>query len=349
MTNQIVTPHGALTAPVFLPDATRGIVRAVDSNDLVGCGVQGLVMSTFHLMQRPGTSTIKALGGLHRMTAWERPIITDSGGFQVYSLIRENPKYGTLTERGITFNAENGRKINLTPEKSIQLQLAYGSDIAVCLDDCTHPDDDMAIQEQSVARTIAWAKRCRSEFDKLCDGRHLEAGARPLLFAVVQGGADCGLRKRCADALLEIGFDGYGFGGWPVDEKGALLHEMVAFVRESIPRNFPMHALGVGHPNNVTAAVRMGYEIFDSALPTRDARHGRLYAVTDRGFKFVYPDDKKHIKTNLPVDASCDCACCRNYTLAWLHHLYQLKDAAYARLATIHNLRFMMRLIERLG
>src|ERR1051326_5144538 len=161
-------PHGEVCLPAFLPDATLGVVRGVDSADLENCGIEALVMNGFHLMQRPGSSTVQALGGLHQMAGWQRPIVTDSGGFQAYSLIRQNPKYGSLNDKGITFQPDGAaRKFFFSPEKTIQLQLSYGSDVVICLDDCTHVDDAQAEQELSVRRTIAWAKRCKQEFERL--------------------------------------------------------------------------------------------------------------------------------------------------------------------------------------
>src|SRR6266704_3871035 len=152
-------PHGRIHIPVFMPDATLGVVRSVDTTDLIGCEIQAVVMNTFHLMQHPGSSTIKALGRLHKMSAWQRPIITDSGGFQAYSLIRQNARYGSLTDRGITFQPDgSARKFHLTPEKSIQLQLSYDADVVICLDDCTHVDDALAVQQESVNRTLQWAR-----------------------------------------------------------------------------------------------------------------------------------------------------------------------------------------------
>jgi queuine tRNA-ribosyltransferase len=356
----LALPHGPLPLPAFLPDATRGVVRSVDSADLRACGVEALVMNTYHLMQRPGSSTIRALGGLHRMSDWQGPIVTDSGGFQVYSLIRQNPKYGRLTDRGAVFTPDgSGRKFNLTPEKSIQLQLSYGADILICLDDCTHADDPPEEQRQSVKRTVDWARRSKKEFERLLDQKRLAADQRPLLFAVIQGGGDPDLRRACADALLEIGFDGYGYGGWPLDSAGSLLADMLALTRDLVPSEYPVHALGVGHPANVVACARMGYQLFDSAMPTRDARNGRLYVFTSDDpralsdsqsgwFEYVYAGDDKHIKSDAPVSPWCDCACCAHYSLGYLHHLFKIDDALFLRLATIHNLRFMMRLMERL-
>ncbi|GAB4415434.1 MAG: tRNA guanosine(34) transglycosylase Tgt [Anaerolineae bacterium] len=356
----LALPHGELPLPAFLPDATRGVVRAVDSADLEGVGVMALVMNTYHLMQRPGSSTIKALGGLHRMAAWSRPIMTDSGGFQVYSLIRQNPKYGRLSDKGAVFTPDGGgRKITLTPEKSIQLQMSYGADILVCLDDCTHADDPLDEQRRSVRRTVAWARRAKAEYLRLIEQKKLDESQRPLLFAVIQGGGSPELRRECADELLAIGFDGYGYGGWPLDADGHLLTDMLALTRELVPPQFPVHALGVGHPANVMACARLGYALFDSAMPTRDARNGRLYVFSEEGagagesggswFSYVYVGDDRHIKAADPISPRCDCATCRRYALGYLHHLYKLNDALYPRLATIHNLRFMTRLMEWLG
>ena len=353
-------PHGELALPAFLPDATRGVVRAVDSADLEGAGVTALVMNTYHLMQRPGSTTIKALGGLHRMSGWTRPIMTDSGGFQVYSLIRQNPKYGRLSDKGAVFTPDGGgRKINLTPEKSIQLQMSYGADILICLDDCTHADDPLEEQRRSVRRTVAWARRAKAEYARLIEQKKLAEAQRPLLFAVIQGGGSAELRRECADELLAIGFDGYGYGGWPLDAEGNLLTDMLALTRELVPPQFPVHALGVGHPASVVACTRLGYAMFDSAMPTRDARNGRLYAFKDEQpgaldeggswFSYVYASDNRHIKAAEPVSPHCDCAACRRYALGYLHHLYKINDALYPRLATIHNLRFMTRLMHLLG
>jgi queuine tRNA-ribosyltransferase len=353
-------PHGRLELPVYLPDATYGMVRAVDAADLENCQVQALVMNTFHLMQKPGSSTIQALGGLHDMSGWQRPIVTDSGGFQAYSLIRQNPKFGRLDEHGLTFQPEGSdRKFQLTPEKSVQLQLSYGADIVVCLDDCTHVDASRAEQERSVERTVAWAGRCKREFDHLVEQKRLKAEKRPRLFGVIQGGAELDLRRQCAEALVPLGFDGFGYGGWPLDGGGNLLTDVVAYTRQLVPPHLPMHALGVGHPQNVQACYDLGYGLFDSAMPTRDARHGRLYSfkrtvdspqagLDGNWLSYVYINDERHIKADQPLSAGCDCLTCRRYSAGYLHHLFKMGDHLYFRLATIHNLRFMTELTERL-
>ena len=353
--HSLALPRGTLALPVFLPDATFGVVRAVDAADLEGCGVAGLVMNTFHLMQRPGSTTIQALGGLHRMSGWKHPIVTDSGGFQAYSLIHQNPKQGYINDNELVFKPEGTRRtVRLTPEKSVQLQLSYGADVVICLDDCTHAAAPRAEQEASVRRTIAWAKRSRAEFDRLIEQKRLAPEERPRVFAVIQGGGETDLRQACAEALLGIGFDGYGFGGWPLDAGGNLLTDILAFTRSQVPAEYPFHALGVGHPENVLACARLGYNLFDSAMPTRDARHGRLYAYTaaaglsGKWFRYVYIDDERHKRADPPVSPGCDCPTCARYSLGYLHHLFRLNDSLFPRLATMHNLRFMTQLTERI-
>ncbi len=351
---ELHTANGSIQLPAFVPDGTRGVVKTLDAADLKSVHIQSVQMNVYHLMQSPGTTTIQALGGLHKMSGWDRPISTDSGGFQVYSLIRQNAKYGSLTDQGAIFRIE-GRKFKLTPEKSIQLQHAYGANMLFCLDDCTHVSDTPEEQRKSVTRTIAWAKRCRKEFERL----QSEKNAKPAkLLAVVQGGDDPALRRECAEALLEIGFEGFGYGGWPLDDKGHLVSEMLQLTRDLVPDDLPLHALGVGHPANVAEAARMGYTLFDSVMPTRDARNGRLYTfkVDPREaelhgrdwFKYTYLIDKKHLKVSTPISDYCDCPVCSTYSLGYVHHLFKLKDPLAPRFATLHNLRFMTQLMENL-
>ena len=347
-----------LKFPAFLPDATFGYVRAVDSRDLERINIQAVVMNTFHLMQKPGSSTIQAFKGLHNYANWPGLIITDSGGFQAYSLIHQSKKFGTLSDKGIIFKPEGKtRKFILSPEKSIQLQISYDSDVVICLDDCTHVDASQEEQELSVTRTLEWAKRCKAEYNHQIEQRQLNEEDRPLILGVIQGGGYPDLRKKCAEGLLEIGFDGFGYGGWPLNSQGNLLTEMVALTRELVPKNCLMHALGIGHPFNLVKTYRLGYNIFDCALPTRDARHGRLMRYTvppgnplsgKDWMEYVYIQDKKYIKRNEPISDSCDCPVCKNYSIGYLHHLFKTRDWGYFRLATLHNLRFMTQLTERL-
>lgn len=356
MNTSITIAGKKITLPAFVPDGTFGVVRSVDAADLEACGVQAVMMNSFHLMQKPGSSTIRAAGGLHHFSGWQGPIFTDSGGFQAFSLMRENSKFGQVTDDGISFIPQGSpRKFLLTPEKCIRLQMSYRSDLLFCLDDCTHVDEAQSDQQTAVQRTIAWARRCKKEYLKILEQRQDESGQRPLLFGVVQGGASRPLRQQCAQALLEIGFHGYGYGGWPLDAAGELVEEMVAYVRQLIPIQFPLHALGIGKPDNVARSHTLGYQLFDSAMPTRDARHGRLYRFSaapatqgKRWWEYVYIQDQCHIKDNQPIDEQCDCPTCRSVSLAYLHHLFKIGDVLFQRLATLHNLRFMTRLCEKL-
>jgi queuine tRNA-ribosyltransferase len=358
-TAQLPLRTKTLHLPAFLPDATSGYVRAVDSQDLLQVKIQALVMNTFHLMQKPGSSTIQAFDGLHQFAGWPGVIITDSGGFQAYSLIHQSDRFGTISERGILFRPEGQkRRFLLSPEKSIQLQVSYDSDILICLDDCTHVDAPREEQETSVSRTLDWAQRCKEEYGHQIDQRQLDTAERPLIFGVIQGGGYPDLRRKCAEGLLEIGFDGFGYGGWPLDAQNNLLIDMIALTRELIPREFPMHALGIGHPVNLKKTYELGYGIFDCALPTRDARHGRLMRYTrpldqalgdgENWFEYVYIQDKKFIKDSRPISEFCDCPLCTHYSLGYLHHLFKTGDWLYHRLATLHNLRFMTQLTGRL-
>ena len=345
-------------SPIFLPDATYGVVKSVDSHDLRTCGIEAVVMNTFHLMTKPGSTIIKSLGGLHQMTNWDEMIITDSGGFQAYSLIHSYPKTGSISDHGLVVHLSgNNKRILLTPEKSIQLQMNYGSDIIYCLDDCTHPDAPFDEQEQAVKRTIKWAIKCKKEYERIISEKKIDHINRPRIFAVIQGGRSFELRKLCSDRLQEIGFDGYGYGGWPIDSKGKLLSELLNFVKKSIQQTLPLHALGIGHPENLVKANILGWHLFDSALPTRDARRGRLYAIRQfqltrnslekmDWFDFVYILDEKHIKSKTSIYPGCECYTCQQYSTGYLHHLCKIDDPLYFRLATIHNLSYMNTVCE---
>ena len=358
MTQRLELRGHTIPLPAFLPDATFGYVRTLTAQDLHAVGVQAVMMNAFHLMQKPGSSVVSALGGLHRMSGWDGVIMTDSGGFQAYSLIWQNSRYGSIGDNGIIFHPEGSdRRILLTPEKSIQLQMSYGADILICLDDCTHASASYQEQKAAVERTVSWAARAKREFKRQVETRQMDEANLPLLFAVIQGGAEQDLRQACAEALLEIGFDGFGFGGWPLDENSQLLTDILQFTRSVVPEAFQIHALGIGHPQSVATSFRLGYQMFDCAMPTRDARHGRLYAWSDEAarpsiqpgwFHYVYLDSEAHMRSKGPISARCTCPCCSELSLGYLHHLYRMQDPAAQRLATQHNLRFMTQLMEDL-
>ena len=351
----IETPHGGLKFPVFLPDATRGVIRTLDTRDLSECGIEALMVNALHLQNHPGVTVISSLGGIHSFMDWKGPVASDSGGFQIFSLMHRGSSEGAVSQHGFSFSLGNEkRRRKLTPETSIHRQLRLGSDILFCLDHCTHPDSDNTVQRESVNNTVRWAKMCKEAFEKIV--KNLDGG-RPLLFAVVQGGESRELRRECAERLFEIGFDGYGYGGWPVDAEGRLLPS-VEYTAQLIPSGVPKHALGIGKPETLVEAFRIGYEMFDCVIPTRDARHRRLYVFPQdpltvdlsvpKFYVNVYMEDEKHARGGRPVSETCDCACCSHYTRAYLHHLFKIGDPLASRLATIHNLRFYVRLIERL-
>ncbi len=358
----VETAHGPLHLPAYFPDATRAVVRTVDSRDLESCGVQGLVVNVFHLSTKPGARLIKHAGGVHSFMGWQRPIASDSGGFQLMSMIRQNPRYGTISRRGIHFVDVDGKraKVLFTPERSIRQQFDLGADLMICLDDCPSPESPLEEVAASVDRTIHWAERCKAEFDRLLATRAKDEGKRPLLFGVVQGGYDKAQRARCMEGLLPLDLDGFGYGGWPLTPEGNLAREILAYTAQHIPQHLPRFALGVGKPEHIVSCLRMGWRIFDCVLPTRDARHGRLYTFTASNladvevqspsfYRFVYVRDEKHKRDRGPVSPMCDCHCCQNYSLAYLHHLFDVGDPLGLRLATMHNLRFYTMLLERVA
>ena len=355
--NSLETAHGILHYPCFLPDATRGVVRSVGSGDMASIGVSGLMVNALHLSRRPGTSVLARSGGVHGFMGWDRPISSDSGGYQIHSLISEDAKLGSVSDKGFVYRfSRSEEKRIVTPEKSIKYQFEIGSDIMFCLDVCTHPDDGDEAQLLGCKRTVEWAKRCKIEFASRVS-RLAEGTARPLLFAVVQGGASSELRSMCAHELMNIGFDGYGFGGWPIDEDGGLV-DAVGEVAGLLPNGTPKFALGIGKPESLVSAYLAGYGMLDCSIPTRDARRKRIFVFSDRPkrisfddstfYHYIYLQDKKHLADAGPLDETCDCPCCRRFSKAYLYHLFKLEDPLAYRLATIHNLRFMVRLTDEL-
>lgn len=351
MIEKLMTNAGEIRLPAFFPDATYGAVRAGSFEDVYTSGLLGLEMNSYHLMSKPGAKLIKSLGGLHGFTGYKGAILTDSGGFQLYSLIRENPAYGEIRDNEIIFRPDMGsEKLIFTPEKCIQAQFQYGSDIIMALDMCTSPDDPYEVQKRSVELTVRWGARCRAEYDKLSRGKQ----AAPLIFGIVQGGQFEDLRRKCGEELEKIGFDGYGFGGWPIDAQGQLREDILKMAADAMPDNKIKYAMGLGKPEEIVACVRMGYQLFDCVIPTREARHQRLYVfqpgtgLNEKFYKHMYIMDDRYCRDSRSVDDNCDCVLCRNHSRAYLHHLFKMNDPAAMRLATAHNLRFYGRLMERL-
>ena len=358
--------------PVYLPDATLGVLRNLSPQDLKRVGLEGLMVNTYHLINRPGEKVLNQAGGLKKLMNWDGFLASDSGGFQIFSLIQKNPNMGKITDDGVVLYAgpKKQRKTLFTPEDSIRTQFAIGSDIMIALDDFSPPDADEKRLEESVKRTLKWAKRAKTEFNKQIQEHNIPDEKQPKLLAPIQGHNNAKWRKYCADALLEIGFDLYGLGGWPFQDNGDFDYQMCEINAKLTPEKFPRFALGIGSPENIVRLFFMGYQIFDCVLPTRDARHQRLYVFKtdpknlnreilkklseekklDQVFDYLYIGKGKHQTDFSPISPHCDCPTCteEGITKAYLHHLFKVKDGSAFRLATLHNLRHYTQLIEAL-
>ena len=336
--------------PMFFPDATYGHVVALDNKELSKTGIKGVVVNTYHFL-KTGLIDKAKLVGIHKHMGIPSHFvaISDSGGFQVMSLIHKSSAFGRIEENKVVFFHE-GKEIELTPEKCIQLQIKLGSDIVMCLDECTKPDMTLKEQEKSVDRTVRWAERCKKEFVKLTKG--MKENERPLLFGIVQGGESKKLRKKCAEALIKIGFDGYSFGGWPV-KKGILLKEILKYTADLLPEDKPKYAMGVGKPEDLVVCTKLGYDMFDCVIPTRDARHKRLYVFKSKPLKgkiFVKELNikSKMIKDKKSVSKYCDCELCKKYTKSELYKMFRDRDDNARRLSTVHNLTVYSKVMELL-
>lgn len=348
--------------PIYFPDATRAVVKSLSPLDVQKCGIKGLVINTYHLQFEPGKELLKEIGGVGKFMNWSGFLASDSGGFQLYSLINKDSSFGKINDKSIIFYKDSlGQKgkFEFTPEKSIQVQFALGADIMICLDDFTPEFSSRKKAELSVERTIKWARRCKTEFEQQVESKKLKSGFKPLLFAPVQGGEYKDLRKKCAEELERIGFDGYGLGGWPFKKDGGLDLDICKYVAEVTPDHKPRFALGIGKPDDIVNCGKFGYDIFDCVLPTRDARHGRLYVWRNNPkdidlfaktlfYDYLYVKRGRYSTEFKSIDKYCDCELCQNYSRAYLHHLFKIGDTSAGRLASIHNLRFYARLIELL-
>ena len=331
---------------IFMPDATYGAVRFVTTDQLKETGTKAIVTNTLHLMIGMGQENLKKLGGIKKLMNWNGIVLTDSGGFQVYSLIHSNRWKGNISKDGASFKSPiNGDLYTLTPESSIDMQMAVNSDILVTLDDCTDTGIDRKDAEISVNRTVEWAKRCKDYFEKQYGGTK---NTGKLLSCVVQGSNYLDLRKRCAKELTEIGFDGYNFGGFVVDaDKNLVLDEMVA-VYENTPKGKFKYAMGVGKPKDIRIAAKIGYTVFDTVLVTRNARHGTLYS-SDLEDEVLKITKSEYALDNRSIDSKCNCYTCRNFSRAYVHHMLRAKEAVGMTLATIHNLSYYQNLIDEIN
>lgn len=351
----IRTKNGVVVTPFFMPDATRGFVRSLSEDDLKKINMGPMVVNTYHLYLQPGIKTIKKAGGIHKFMKWDIPLLSDSGGYQVFSLIHKNPKMGKINDKGVIFRSPlDGSKHELTPEKAIQIQFDLGVDMMVCLDDPPPNNYSKEKIRKAVERTIAWAKRCKIEYEKQIKKRKISEKGRPLIFGVIQGGEYKDLRKYCTENLIKIGFDGYGFGARHVDSEGNFLEDVLRFTANLIPEKSLRFALGIGTPEDIVRCADMGWDMFDCVIPTREGRHGKLFIwkkkdLRKKGFYgTINIGNEKYKNDFTPVDKSCDCYACKNYTKAYLNHLMRTKEPLFLKLASLHNLNFYLKLMKKL-
>ncbi len=328
---KITTPHGVIRTPAFMPVGTQGTVKGVLPETVRSLGADIILGNTYHLYMRPGHQLIKTMGGLHKFMNWNRPILTDSGGFQVYSLgaLRKINDEGALFQSHI-----DGSKHFLSPEKAVEIQEALGSDIMMCLDECIAYPADRKKTEEALARTAKWAKRCRSA----------QTNGDQALFGIVQGGFFPDLRRQGVEDMAGIGFDGYAIGGVSVGEPKDIMMDTLAFTAPLLPVDAPRYLMGVGTPDDVVEGVFNGIDMFDCVMPTRTARNGLLFTNTGK----VVIRNARYREDSSPIETGCDCYTCQNYSRAYLRHLYVAGEILAMVLNTIHNLRYYLRLMERI-
>jgi queuine tRNA-ribosyltransferase len=327
---KLVTSHGVVPTPAFLPVASQGTVKTLIPEELKDLGIAIILSNTYHLYLRPGIDVIRRLGGLHRYMGWDGPILTDSGGYQVFSLAR----LCQVTDDGVTFRSHiDGSEHRLTPELVVEFQQKLGADIIMVLDECPAVDAGTAKIREAVDRTSRWAERCR---------KHHQS-SNQLLFGIIQGGTSPQLRQQSAKAITSLDFPGYAIGGLSLGEAKDLTWSMVDETMPFLSADRPRYLMGVGSPEDIIEGVSRGIDLFDSALPTRVARNGALFTQQGRVNirKAVYKAKKGLI------DADCDCYTCRTFSAAYLHHLFRCEELLAYRLATIHNLRFITRLMQQ--
>jgi queuine tRNA-ribosyltransferase len=344
--------------PVFFPDATRAVLKTLDSKDLEDTKTPGILVNTYHLHAGLGKDVIKEHGGIRNFMSWSGGTISDSGGFQVMSIAKKESK-NAITDEGVRFSLYRKKKEIFTPENSIAFQMLLKTDMVVVLDEFTEPRAKHEKARETVERTILWARRSKDEFLRQCEKLKLDEKNRPYLLSVAQGGDHLDLRKECIERLSEIGFDGIGYGGWPIQEDGSFNYDVAKIIAKTAPKDYLLYGLGVGKPHEIVALCDMGYTIFDCVLPTRDARHKRLYVYNadsidsinvreEKFYSYYTPDKERFYKDTRPVSTACDCLLCTKYTRSYLLHLFRIEDSTALRLATIHNLRFYSILMEKL-
>ena len=328
---EVLTPHGSFQTPAFMPVGTYGAVKSLTPEHLSQLGAEIVLSNTYHLMQRPGVDIIRDHGGLHEFMGWDKPILTDSGGYQVFSLAKNRK----ITEEGVKFNSPlNGDRLFLSPESCMDLQMQYGVDIAMVLDECTPYPVEKSVAEISMRLSSRWAQRCRDSF----------VSEKQSLFGIIQGGVFNELRDESLEILTGIGFEGYAIGGLSVGESKSELKEIVSYITPKMPISAPRYLMGVGTPLDIANAVEQGVDMFDCVIPTRHARNGYLYTSTGE----VKIRNSKHKNDFNPLDDSCSCYTCSNFTKSYLHHLDKTKEILGSTLNTIHNLHFYQKLMRDL-
>jgi queuine tRNA-ribosyltransferase len=327
---EIHTSHGQVRTPAFMPVGSQASIKSLTPEELSQIGVELISCNTYHLMLRPGPEVIRKLGGLHRFMHWDRPILTDSGGFQVYSLA----ELRDVSEAGVRFRSHlDGSEFFLGPEEAIRIQESLGSDVAMCLDECMPYPATHEYAHNSMKLTTTWARRCKKA----------KRSQNQALFGIVQGGAYPDMREQSAKDIVGIGFDGYAIGGLSLGEDKALTRRVLEHTISFLPEGAPRYLMGVGTPEDLIESIKLGVDLFDCVLPTRNARNGTLFtslgkiAIKNAQFK----DDPS------PIDPGCNCYTCRNYSRAYIRHLFLAKEILAFRLNTIHNLYFYMRVIEK--
>jgi queuine tRNA-ribosyltransferase len=340
---RIALPHLTVESPVFMPVGTQGTVKSVPQDALEALGAQIILGNTYHLYLRPGHETIRRMGGLHRFISWPHSMLTDSGGFQVFSL----SELRKVTDDGVRFRSHlDGSSHFFTPEHSMDVQIALGADIAMAFDECTEYPAERSRAEESLRLTMAWARR---SLDHHRAHRHevpwhYEFPEREQsLFGIVQGGMYTDLRRQCAERLVEMDFEGYAIGGLSVGEPRELTLEMIAEVLPLLPQDKPRYVMGVGYPDEIEQYARMGVDMMDCVLPTRAARHALLFTSEGR----INIKNKQYAEDQNPPDPNCDCPVCRRYTRAYLRHLMQAGEGLSGTLNSIHNLAYYLGIMQR--
>ena len=329
------TVHGEIETPIFMPVGTQATVKALTPEDLEALGAQIILGNTYHLYLRPGCDVIERFGGLHDFMHWQHPILTDSGGFQVFSL----SQLAKITEDGYAFQShlDGGVRHLLTPEKAVAVQLTLNSDIMMCLDQCIGYPSEPEQVVQAVDLTTRWARRCKAAWLAECRRGNL-------LFGIVQGGMSREQRSRSAEAIMDIGFPGYAIGGLSVGEPKALMMEMGAHTLPLLPDDAPRYIMGVGTPTDLVDLTAMGADMFDCVMPTRNARNGQLFTADGP----INIANAQHRTAEAPIEPGCECYTCRHYSRAYLRHLYHAKELLVHRLNTIHNLYFYLKLVKQM-